>query len=156
MITIDIPGSDQIIINHLVLDYNGTLAKDGELINGVSERLILLAKSAAIHVITADTHGTVKEKLASLPVGIEVIGADFQDELKETYIKHLGVATVAAMGNGRNDVRMLAAAKLGVGLLQEEGAAAAVLRSADIICTDICDALDLLLYPERLRATLRN
>ncbi len=156
MITINIPGSAPLIINHLVLDYNGTLAEDGELINGVSGRLELLQKHVAIHVITADTHGTVREKLISLPVNLEVIGTDLQDELKEAYIQHLGVNTVAAMGNGRNDVRMLAASALGIGILQKEGAAAALFRTADIICTNICDALDLLLLPERLKATLRN
>jgi soluble P-type ATPase len=156
MITINIPGSDQLIINHLVLDFNGTLAEDGELIRGVSERLELLKKNIEIHVITADTHGTVSDKLTTLPVHLEIIGTGSQDALKAAYIKGLGADTVVAMGNGRNDGRMLTAARLGVGLLQKEGAAAAVLKTADIICTDICDALDLLLIPDRLRATLRN
>ena len=35
MIAIDIPGYKKIELAHLVLDYNGTLAIDGKLIDGV-------------------------------------------------------------------------------------------------------------------------
>lgn len=34
MIRIDVPGRDIIEIEHVVLDYNGTIAFDGQLIEG--------------------------------------------------------------------------------------------------------------------------
>lgn len=60
MITIDIPGRDIITIEHLVLDYNGTVAEDGQLIDGVEERMRALKDRVNIHVLTADTYGTVR------------------------------------------------------------------------------------------------
>lgn len=156
MLTIDIPNSRPLQLEHLVLDYNGTLAVDGELLHGVRQRLAKLKRFLKIQVITADTHGTVRQKLLTSQLTPQIIGATNQDVAKQEFVAGLGGEKVVAMGNGRNDVLMLEAAALGIGLLQKEGAAAAVLRSADVVCTSIQDALDLLIYPDRLRATLRN
>ena len=133
MLTIDIPGSIALTLHHLVLDYNGTLAEDGELLSGLDDRLKALHSLLKIHIITADTHGNVRQKLADLPVHLKILGPDQQDEQKAQFVKELGAQTVAAMGNGRNDVKMLAAAGLGVGILQREGCAAAVLTAARIV-----------------------
>jgi len=71
-------------------------------------------------------------------------------------VNHLGAPGTVAVGNGRNDTLMLAAAALGIGVVLAEGAATVALQSADIVCTGILPALDLLLHPLRLAATLRN
>lgn len=39
MLKIQIPGRKPIILEHLVLDFNGTIAIDGKIISGVKERL---------------------------------------------------------------------------------------------------------------------
>lgn len=156
MIEIQIPGSETLCIEHLVLDYNGTLAEDGELLEGVIERLGELNQHLQVHVLTADTHGTVAEKLAGLPCSLQVIGSDEQDRRKWEYVVAVGPKLVAAVGNGRNDVLMLQTAVLGIALIQKEGASTKALLAADVVCTDILDVLDLLLKPARLRATLRN
>ncbi len=62
---------------------------------------------------------------------------------------------VVAIGNGRNDRMMLDAAALGIAVCGAEGAAAETLEAADIVVGRIVDALDLLLHPKRLVATLR-
>ena len=67
MIEITIPGHATLRFNHLVLDYNGTLACDGTLLAGVRERLIALAPRLGVHVITADTFGTAQAALAGIP-----------------------------------------------------------------------------------------
>lgn len=51
---------------------------------------------------------------------------------------------------------MLVTAVLGIAIVQEEGAAAATLMAADVIVPSITAALDLLLRPLRLTATLRT
>jgi soluble P-type ATPase len=51
---------------------------------------------------------------------------------------------------------MLEECAIGVCVVGREGAAAAALLAANVVTTDICDALDLLLKPERLVATLRT
>lgn len=156
MITIEIPGSAKLEIEHLVLDYNGTIAEDSELIEGVAEKIEFLSKEITVHVLTADTHGTVQQKLRGLPCNLHIIGSGAQDSAKLTYIKGLSSGAVVAVGNGRNDILMLREAHLGIGLVQVEGASAAIFGVADVLCTSIHDALDLLLRPARLQATLRN
>lgn len=156
MIEVDIPGAETLRLSYLVLDYNGTLALDGELLDGVAEKIAELASHVRVHVITADTHGTVAEKLLGLPCALQIIGSKEQDSLKDAYVRSLGADTVAAIGNGRNDRLMLKTAALGIALIQEEGASIAAILQADIVCTDILNAFDLLLQPARLKATLRN
>jgi soluble P-type ATPase len=51
---------------------------------------------------------------------------------------------------------MLRTAALGMAVIQAEGAAAAALKEADVVVTDVRDALDLLLNPLRLVAALRS
>ncbi len=156
MIELEIPGGEPLKITHLVLDYNGTLACDGELLEGVSEKMKDLAIHLELHVITADTHGTVAKKLAGLPCSIEIIGLSDQDKQKEAYVRQLGANTVAAIGNGRNDRLMLKEAALGFVLVQKEGASISAILQADIMCTDVIDVFDIILKRSRLKATLRN
>lgn len=156
MITIDIPGFRTLNLVHLVMDYNGTLAVDGILLPGVADVLKDLASHIGIHVITADTFGLVKEQLRGLPVEISITPAEDQAEAKLHFISELGADSVIAIGNGRNDRKMLDAAALGIALIQGEGAAAETLACADVVCLDILDALDLLRKPKRLVATLRS
>jgi len=156
MISLSIPGFGDLNLAHLVLDYNGTLAVDGEPVAGVSERLVRLSDDLNVHVITADTFGTVKEKLKDLPITIAVLGKDHQDQAKLAYVSGLGAECTACVGNGRNDGLMLEACALGMGVILQEGAAFQTLRSAKLVFTNIADALDILLKPLRLTASLRN
>ena len=57
MIRVEIPGLGSLSFHYLVLDLNGTLTLDGNLIPGVRERLENLAGSLDIHILTADTLG---------------------------------------------------------------------------------------------------
>ena len=57
--------------------------------------------------------------------------------------------------NGQNDNLMLAVAALGIVVIGEEGAAVQTILASRVICRDILSALDLLLKPKRLTATLR-
>ena len=156
MISIDIPGFRKLELAHLVSDYNGTLALDGKLLPGVAEALSELAPNIRIHVITADTFGLAKAQLAGLPINLTVTPAQAQAEAKLQFVAELGANAVVAIGNGRNDRKMLSAAALGIALIQREGGAAETFESADIVSTTILDALELLRSPKRLVATLRS
>jgi len=50
---------------------------------------------------------------------------------------------------------MLKTARIGVAVCLNEGCAVDAIQSADILVTSATDALDLLLNPKRLKATLR-
>ena len=54
---IQIPGYKTLDLSFLVLDYNGTIAVDGQIPPEVKEALVRLSKDLQIHVLTADTHG---------------------------------------------------------------------------------------------------
>jgi len=156
MIDLQVPGGAHLLLSHLVLDFNGTLACDGDLLAGVAEKMVELAGHLQLHVITADTHGTVVKKLTGLPCSLKIIGSNGQDRQKEDHVRSLGRDQVVAIGNGRNDLLMLKTAALGIALIQEEGVSVPAMLQADLVCRDILNAFDLLLKPARLIATLRN
>ena len=156
MLTFDIPGYKILRLAHLVMDYNGTLAVDGKLVEGVSTRLELLCRDLKIHVITADTFGLVQQQMSALPCQVSILGKDNQAEAKLNYVRELGLEQTVCIGNGRNDRLMLKAAALGLGVILAEGIAGETIQAADVICRSINEALDLLLHPLRLTATLRS
>ena len=156
MIDIAIPNFGPLRLSHLVMDYNGTLARDGILIDRVGQTLSVLAASLQLHVVTADTHGQVKRATAGLECTLHILPHDRQAQGKRDYIRRLGATQTVSIGNGRNDVLMLKESALGIALIQAEGAFGGVLSAADVVCTDILAALDLLLHPLRLMATLRS
>ncbi len=156
MLTIDVPGWKKIELQHLVLDYNGTLALDGEILDGAVQRLQALSDKLKVHVLTADTFGRAEDRLADVKCAFHLIGDGDQARAKADYTQKIGAVNAAAVGNGRNDSLMLEKAALGLALLQEEGAALKAITAADVVCRDINHALDLLLHPLRLKATLRD
>ena len=156
MVGITIPGFKELRLAHLVLDYNGTLACQGRLFQGVHQKLEVLAPRLAIHILTADTFGTVRDQVAHLPADLAVIPSGDQAGAKAEYVRRLGCEHTVAVGNGRNDRLMLQEAILGIALLQAEGLAVEALMAADVVVPGILEALDLLLVPAGLTATLRS
>jgi len=156
MIKIDIPGSRTIEAEHLVLDFNGTIAIDGRFIDGVLGLLVQVSANLKVHVLTADTFGTVQNELKGLPVCIKIIEPGQQIQQKLDYVNSLGSSHVIAIGNGKNDHLMLRESALSIGIIQAEGAYSQIIFDTQIICSSINDALSLLINPKRLIATLRN
>lgn len=156
MIEIEIPGFRLLRLAHLVLDYNGTLAVNGDLIDGVKSCLDELAGDLSIHVVTADTFGKAAHALAEVDCHLVILPPDNQAEAKADYVRQCGEQATVAIGNGRNDRLMLEQAALGIAVLGEEGTAAAAIMAADVVVRDGLSALDLLRHPQRLVATLRS
>jgi soluble P-type ATPase len=153
MIRIDIPLRGIVELQHAVFDVNGTLAVDGKPIPGVADRLKALGEHLSLHVLTAGTHGNIAEieRALGFPVHMITIG-----EEKVHYVEQLGPASVIAFGNGMNDVGMLRLAAIGVAVLAGEGVAIGALQAADVLALGPVDAIDLVLNPKRLVATLRG
>ncbi len=156
MIRVEIPGHGELCLGAVLLDYNGTLAVDGRIADPVRDRLVRLGERVRVVVATADTFGTVRAELEGTDVEVRVLTPGFQSVQKEKILEHLGPATTVAVGNGANDHRMLARAALGIAVLGREGAALESLRRARVVVAGPRDALDLLLEPRRLVATLRD
>ena len=155
MLNIQIPGRELLSLSHLVLDYNGTIAEDGEIIEGIRPRLAELSKDLSIYVITADTHGTAARKCEGLPLQVLTFPTTEVGKIKAEQVEKLsgGVVTI---GNGFNDIQMSDAADLSICVIGKEGCCGALLAHTDIVVTSIEDALDLLLKTGRIRATLRT
>jgi soluble P-type ATPase len=64
-----------------------------------------------------------------------------EDEQKARYVAELGKATVAAIGNGRNDRLMLREAALGIAVIGPEGTAGDAVRAAKVVAADPLTAL---------------
>jgi soluble P-type ATPase len=107
-------------------------------------------------VVTADTFGQAQSNLAGLPCKTVILSGENQAQAKLATIENLGRNQVVAIGNGRNDRLMLESAALGIAIIQGEGAAFETLSVAHVIMPDILSALDALLFPKRLIATLRS
>jgi P-type E1-E2 ATPase len=151
-----IPGKGDYPLHHLVLDVNGTLAVQGQLIEGVSERLAAIGETMQVHLLTADTHGRQAEIDTVLGLTARRITPGREREQKARFVYELGAENVVAMGNGGNDVGMLQAAALGIAVMEGEGLNVEALLAADIVTRSILEALDLLITPKRLIATMRR
>lgn len=153
---IEIPNFKTLHVEHIVCDFNGTLATDGTLLPKVGEALMLLSEHYTLHVITSDTFGSVQEQLQEYDVKIKILTSNNHTQEKANYIKELGAARCAAIGNGNNDKEMLATCAVAIAIIGDEGCAKDALFAADIVCKKILDALLLFQEKKRLVATLRK
>ncbi len=153
MIRIEIPQRGFFELHHAVFDINGTLAVDGKPIPNVAAALASLAAFLSIHLLTAGTHGNLKELEETLGFPLQIIS---NGEEKARYVQLLGPDKVIAFGNGANDAGMLHLAAIGVAVLAAEGVALSSLHDADMLAYGPIDAIELVLKPKRLVATLRG
>ena len=156
MIELNIPGRGTIELEHMVCDVNGTLAVDGNFLEGVSRGINALRDRLKIHLLTADTHQ--KQSVIDFELNLKAIRIEPGNEAaqKSAYIKHLGPEKVVAIGQGANDTEMLQQAAIGICVLSPEGTALEALQAADLLVPDIRTAFELLEKPLRIVASLRK
>jgi len=157
-VEIEIPGRGALSVEHVLLDYNGTIAVGGRLSEEVASLLRDLAEEVDVRILSADTYGTVDEELERHDladvVSVERVAGDERLKKGEVVLE-LGPDRCAAVGNGANDELMLRYAALGICVVGPEGAYTGTLLAADVVVTRPEDAINLLLNPRALRATLR-
>ena len=111
-----------------------------------------------LHIVTADSFGTAERELAGIATPYHLHPGRHDIE-KAEYVNQFDLQSVAAFGNGNNDRLMLKAVKEGGGLAiavdNGEGCAMDAMRNADLFVAGAANAIDLLLDPLRLKATLR-
>jgi len=156
MIELSIPGRGTLRLEYLVSDVNGTLALDGQLVEGVARAFRGLRDRLAISLVTADTHG--RQAAIDQQLNLQAVRLLAGDEAgqKAALVRQLGRERVVAIGQGANDAAMLKEAALGIAVLSPEGLAIETLLSADLVVPDIVSALELLEKPLRIVATLRK
>ena len=156
MIELTIPGRGVYGLEHLVMDVNGTLAIDGQLIDGIAMKIASLRDRLTVHLLTADTYGkqaVIDQQLGLTAVRIAPGGESLQ---KAEYVRKLGSEKVVAIGQGANDAEMLEAAQLGICVISVEGVAKEALLAADLVVSNSIAALELLEKPLRIVASLRK
>ncbi|MEX0649399.1 MAG: HAD family hydrolase [Candidatus Andersenbacteria bacterium] len=150
----DIPGTGKLELSTIILDLNGTLSVGGKLVDGVDGRLRRLKELGyKIVFFTGNTRNNANELAQQL--GIEwVLAAD--GEAKKKQALKLNPETCVSIGNGLIDLELMKVVKLRIVTLQAEGVHVQTLLHSDIVIPTINDALDLLIDPQRLIATLRK
>lgn len=153
---ITIPNYKTLELKNIVLDYNGTIALDGVMKESVKKLIVELSHTFNVHIITADTFGSVARQSEGLDITLKILSSSDHTQEKAEYIRALGVEACVAFGNGNNDAKMLESAAVGIAVMGEEGCAKDTLLASDVVSHSIDDALSLLLHPKRLIATLRK
>ena len=156
MIEITIPGRGNYTIKNVVVDLNGTIAVDGKIIQGVKEKVAMLGQKLNIFLATADTNKNAKDLIKDLPVTLYKIKEGKENNRKLQVVLKKGKNNTVSIGNGCNDISMLKESAIGICIVGREGASAEAMMVADLVVSNINDALDLLLKPHRLKATLRR
>ncbi|MEA1974019.1 MAG: ATPase P [Bacillota bacterium] len=153
---INVPQTGKYHIENIVFDYNGTIANDGIIIDGILKRIVDLSKNFNVHIITADTFNTVKESFKGTNVNVYIIDKDFGSEQKEKFIDKLGFDKTIALGNGRNDQLMLKKSIISIAVLNDEGVSVKAINSADFLIKDINNFFDMIEKPKKMIAILRK
>lgn len=156
MLNMEIPGRGEHKIEFLVLDMNGTISTDGRISAKVKDKVNLLAKKLTVYILTADTRGDAQERLGRIEAELVKLDEGEEASQKGRFIREIGAERTIAVGNGYNDHLMVKEAVLGIAIIGREGAAKETISNADVVVSDVLDALDLLLKPLRHRATLRK
>jgi len=106
-------------------------------------------------VLISDTFERAREELKGVNCVIHVIEGEGHASQKKDYVINLGAGKVVALGNENNDVLMLKAARPGIAVCLREGCSREALEASMIFVTSPVNAINLLLNPKSLIATLR-
>ena len=154
MILIQRPEQNPLQIESILLDFEGTLAIDRRVHPKAKDKINLLSKRIKIYILTKGNQETVSAVLKKVKAEIIYLGGGEVSQKKLDLLRGLGASRTVAIGNGFDDASMLEEAGLGICVISREGTSAEVVQKADVVFTDILDALDFLLKPLRHQSTL--
>ena len=156
MLKITIPGQEDLIIKNIVFDFNGTLATDGKLKPSLKEMLAEIMKLSDVQILSSDTYGLVQNECKGIGIRVQVLSDKNGRLEKRKFVQELGMKSTICIGNGTNDTGMFEVCALAIIIMGEEGCSTKALAKADIAVKSSEDALELLLNPKRITATLRG
>jgi soluble P-type ATPase len=154
MITIQRPGRNPLEIEFILLNFEGTLATDRRIHPKAKDKLNLLSKRTNIYILTRGNKDVVSEVLKKVKAEVICLTEGEVSQGKLDLLRQVGAARTVAIGNGVDDAAMMEEAGLGICVIGKEGASAETMGKADVVVTNILDALDFLLKPLRHQATL--
>jgi soluble P-type ATPase len=154
MIHLQRSGQEPLEIDFILIDFEGTLASDCRVHPKAKDKLNLLAKRAKIYILTKEKKEHIEEGLKKVKAEIIYLSEGESSQQKLDLSRQLGTTRMVAVGNGADDGPMMQEAVFGLCVIGKEGASSEAVKNADVVFTDILDALDFLLKPLRQRATL--
>lgn len=153
---LNIPGRGVVRLTKIIFDLNGTLTVDGKM----CEKTLFLLKKAAevleVFILTADTLGSAMQIGRESNINVRIVSGENTSAAKIDFIELSGPAQTMAVGNGANDAGMLEKAAISIAVLGPEGCAVEALRAAELVVKNVDDALNMVLKPRRLIASLRR
>jgi P-type E1-E2 ATPase len=154
MISIERPGQNNLEIEFILVDFDGTLASDRRIHPKVKDKINLLSKRSKIYILTKEEKESAEEILKRVKAETIYLKEGEASQQKLDLLRQLGAVRTVAIGNGVDDVPMIEEAGLGIAVMGKEGAFSEAMKKADVVFVNILDALDFLLKPLRQRATL--
>ena len=171
MISIERPGQNNLEIEFILIDFEGTLASDRRVHPKAKDKINLLSKRTKIYilvnsptppfnkggkggVLAKEKKEWVEEKLTKVKAEITYLTEGEASQTKLDLLRRLGAMRCVAIGNGVDDVPMIEEAGFGICIFSKEGTLSEAMKKADVVFMDILDALDFLLKPLRQKATL--
>jgi len=154
MITIQRPGQKPLEIEFILIDFEGTLASDRRVHPKAKDKINLLSKRTKIYILTKGEKEVVEESLKRVKAEIYYLTEGEASQRKLDLLRQLGATRTVAIGNGVDDIPMIEEAGLGICVIGKEGTSVEAMKKADVVVSNVLDALDFLLKPLRQKATL--
>jgi len=154
MITIQRPGQNNLEIDSILLDFEGTLVSDRRVHPKTKDKINLLSKRTKIYILTKGEKEGVEEALKKVKAEIVYLDEGKSSQQKLDLLRQLGVSRTVAIGNGVDDAPMMEEAGFSLCVIGKEGTFSETMKKADVVFMNILDALDFLLKPLRQKATL--
>ena len=154
MISIERPGQANLEIDFILIDFEGTLASDRRVHPKAKDKINLLSKRAKIYILTKEGKEQVMEVLRKVKAEIIHFAERDVSARKLDLLRQLGANRTVVIGNGRDDASIIEEATFGICVISREGTAAETIQKADVVVSNILDALDFLLKPLHQKATL--
>ena len=154
MILIQKPGQEPLVIEFILIDFEGTLASDRRVHPKARDKLNLLSKRSKIYILAKGEQEAIGEILKKVKAEVIYLTEGEASQRKLDLLRQLGATRTVAIGNGVDDAAMIEEAGLGICIIGKEGTSVEAMEKADVVFTDILHALDFLLKPLRHKATL--
>jgi P-type E1-E2 ATPase len=154
MITIQRPGQEPLEIDFILIDFEGTLALDRRVHPKTKDKINLLSKRTKIYILTTGEKENVDETLNKVKAEIIYLTEGKSSQQKLDLVRQVGEERTVVIGNGIDDALMIEEAGFGICVLSKEGISLETMKKADVLFTNILEALDFLLKPLRQKATL--
>jgi soluble P-type ATPase len=154
MISIERPGQDNLEVEFLLIDFEGTLASDRRVHPKAKDKINLLSKRTKIYILTKGEKEVLEETLKKVKAEIFYLTEGETSQRKVDLLRQLGATRTVAIGNGVDDIPMIEEAGLGICVIGKEGTSVEAMKKADVVVSNVLDALDFLLKPLRQKATL--